>query len=161
AALNAHQYRLVLLGAFDPFTIGQIIKTHRLFAQQARGAASPADRLARGIFRWVESDTGKPHVVTNVDGISADPELLRQWLTHSAAALVFRHAAIGNEGRRVLLGPQDRDEALARAESLTDLGESLAVLVPAEGAALAKLFSARWNEAAATVRTRYDDVRPV
>ena len=97
-------------------------------------------------------------MATNVDEIAADPELLRQWLYHAAAELVFRHVALGDSGRRILLDPQDRDEALARANGLASLAEALAVLVPAEGAALAKLLSERFNGAAATIRTRYADV---
>ena len=157
AALNAHQYRLALLGSFDSVSVGQIVKAHRLFAQQARGGT----KEARGVFRVVEDDTGEgPRVVTNVDEIAADPDLLRQWIHHSKAELVFRHALLGSEGRIVLLDPDDRDEAAARASSLASLCDSLQVLAPQEGAALAGILVERWQTLASTVRTRYQTAKP-
>jgi hypothetical protein len=152
AALNRHQYRLVLFGALDAFTLSQIAKTHRLFSQQARGG-----RGARGIFRYVEEEEGgKPRMVTNVDEIASDPDVLRQWIHHTAAELVFRHTAIGVTGERLLLNSRDRDEALARTQSLATFADSLAILVPEEGAAIAKFLALRWRKMAATVHTRYE-----
>ncbi len=157
AALNRHQYRLVLLGAVDAFTLTQLVKAHRLFAQQARGNTSARDGRARGIFRVVEDETGeKPRVVTNVDEIAADPDLLRQWIHHTRAELVFRHLTQREAGEHALLDPVDRDEALARAKSLGTSCDALRLLVPEEGAALADAISPFWTALAATVRTRYD-----
>jgi tetratricopeptide (TPR) repeat protein len=160
AALNAHQYRLVLLGAVDPATIEQIIKTHRLFSQQARGNTEEPGRPSRGIFRAVEeSDGGKPRTVVNVDEIAADPEILRQWTHHTRAELIFRHVALKTAAQG-LLEPVDRSEAALRAASLEAQSQSLATLVPQEGAALAQLLSRRWHDAASRLRTRYDVSKP-
>ncbi len=157
AALNAHQYRLALLGAFDAASIRRIATTHRLFSQQARGNTSAARRFTIGVFRVVEDDDGRqPYVATDVDQIAADPDLLRQWIHHTRAELVFRHALLGSDARAVLLDPKDRDEAAARAGSLASLGGSLGVLVPQEGAALAEALGQRWGAMAASVRTRYE-----
>lgn len=155
AALNRHQYRLVLLGALDAFTLSQVAKTHRLFSQQARGG-----RGARGIFRYLEDDQGgKPRMVTNVDEIASDPDLLRQWIHHTAAELVFRHTATGVTGERLLLNSLDRDQALARTQSLATLADSLSTLVAEEGAAIAKFLTLRWSKMAVTVHTRYEGLK--
>lgn len=159
SALNRHQYRLLLLGAADRFTVEQVARGHRLFAQQAQGAglAGSAVDVERGIFRRAPSPEGsdlKP-VAVDREKIADDPELLRQWIHHSRAELLFRHFLLGDDPRRFLLLPRDRDEALARAEGLASCAESLATLVPEEGALLARLLAARCRDAATRTRTRY------
>ena len=153
AALNAHQYRLVLLGLKDQ-VIGQIIKTHRLFAQQFRGGG---ERFGRGVFRSIPLDEGGAWEAVNGEAIAADPDLLRQWFHHKRAELVFRHLAVGADGRRVLLEPADQDEAGDRVEALQALSGSLTVLAPEEGAALRDALGALWSSYARDVRTRYRD----
>jgi tetratricopeptide (TPR) repeat protein len=159
AALNAHQYRLLLLGTMDDLSLTQIVKTHRLFAQQARGGA--LERGARGgIFRMVEGESGdKPYLRMNAEDIAKDPDLLRQWIHHTRAELVFQHVKLGNDGRTALLAPADRDQAMERARSLTFLGESLSVLVPEEGAELEAIFASHWLQMAARVSTRYETAK--
>src|SRR5262249_22138768 len=98
----------------------------------------------------------KPRVVTNVDQIAADPDLLRQWIHHKRAELVFRHALAGEDGWGALLEPEDRDEALIRAESLVKLSDSLTMLAPEEGAELVKMLDQRWRNLANTVSMRYE-----
>lgn len=156
AALNTHQYRLALMGALDTPATAQIVRMHRLFAQEARGSLDSKDRLGRGIFRLVEDGDGDPRVVTNVEEIAADPDLLRQWMHHAKAELIFRHVAMGP---RTLLNPTDRDDAVVRAEALVTLGDSLRVLVPDEGQALGNLLAMRWRELAARVPTLYESLR--
>ncbi len=154
AALNAHQYRLVLLGLKEQ-VIGHIIKTHRLFAQQFRGGA---ERFGRGsVFQLIPIDDGGAREVVNGAAIASDPDILRQWFHHKRAELVFRHLAIGTDGRRVLLEPVDRDEALARVEALKSLSASLGVLTPEEGNALRDALNRHWAACALDVRTRYED----
>jgi hypothetical protein len=158
-ALNRHQYRLLLLGVADRFTVEQVARGHRLFAQQAQGAAmaGAAVDVQRGIFRRVPSREGsdlKP-VAVDREEIAADPELLRQWIHHTRAELVFRHFLLGRDPQRFLLGPRDRDESVARAEGLASCAESLSTLVPEEGALLGRLLTARWRAAAAWAHTRY------
>jgi tetratricopeptide (TPR) repeat protein len=159
SALNRHQYRLMLLGVADRFTVEQVARGHRLFAQQAQGAAlaGAAVDVQRGIFRRVPSPEGsdlKP-VAVDREEIAADPELLRQWIHHTRAELVFRHFLLGIDPQRFLLCPRDRDESVARAEGLASCAESLSTLVPEEGALLARLLTARWRDAAVLARTRY------
>ncbi|HVG19628.1 MAG TPA: hypothetical protein VNI02_11285, partial [Blastocatellia bacterium] len=159
AALNRHQYRLMLVGSVDRFTVEQIARGHRLFAQQAQGAglAGSAVDIQRGIFRRASSseDGDLKPVVVDRDEIAADPELLRQWIHHSRAELVFRHFLLGDDPYQFLLHPLDRDESTARAESLANCAESLSILVPEEGALLARMLTARWLDAAMRTRTRY------
>jgi hypothetical protein len=159
AALNRHQYRLLLLGMMDPFTVTQAARSHRLFAQQARGGGQtgPAFQFQRSIFRQVlNREPGElKRFTVNQDEIAADPDLLRQWLHHSRAELVFRHCLLGDNPHRIFLHPSDRDEATARADSLGAFAESLATLVPDEGAALAATLAARWHEDAKGIHTRY------
>jgi tetratricopeptide (TPR) repeat protein len=159
SALNRHQYRLMLLGAADRFTVEQVARGHRLFAQQAQGTAiaGAAPAVQRGIFRRVPSPEGsdiKP-IAVDADEIAADPELLRQWIHHARAELVFRHFLLGEDPQRFLLRPRERDESVARAEGLASCAESLSTLVPEEGALLARLLTARWRDAATRARTRY------
>ena len=151
ASLNAHQYRLVLLGLADP-VIGQIVKTHRLFAQQSRGGAETRER---GIFRAIEFEGGDRAEIVDGDRLATDPDLLRQWFHHKRAELVFRHLAVGADGRRRLLDPADVDEARLRADGLTGLCGSLAVLVREEGGLLAERLAGIWSAAAAAIDTRY------
>ena len=147
ADMNAHQYRLILLGTFDASTLMQIVKTHRLFASQARG----------GIFRTVKGESGeRPRLVTNGDQIAADPELLRQWIHHTRAALVLQHLALAPDAQQVLLNPEDRDQAFERATGLTFLSRSLGVLVTEEGGLLGTRLHAFWQGLAEEVPARYD-----
>lgn len=156
ADLNAHQYRLALLGSFDQAAIGQILRTHRLFAQQARGGAATADAAAPTIFKTLPGlNSERNRLIVASEEIAADPDLLRQWIHHGSAELLFRHAALSQDPWRMLLCPEDRDEALARAQGLTSLSRSLATLTPGEGEALAARLSQRFEAAASTVRTRY------
>jgi predicted Zn-dependent protease len=171
ATLNRHQYRLLLLGVMDQFTIAQVARSHRLFAQQARGSAQAGSvfQLQGGIFRQVLNDEPGQlkRLSINQDEIAADPDLLRQWLHHSRAELIFRHCLLGDNPYRLFLHPVDRDEAAARAEGLAAFAESLATLVPEEGALLAGMLVTSWQQAAETIRTHYsaeresedDDVR--
>lgn len=159
SALNRHQYRLLILGVADRFTVEQIARGHRLFAQQAQGAglAGSAVDVQRGIFRRVPSPEGsdlKP-IALDREEIRADPELLRQWIHHTRAELVFRHFLLSEDPQRFLLRPRDRDESIARVEGLASCAESLSTLVPEEGALLAGLLTARWRDAATRTRTRY------
>jgi hypothetical protein len=158
-ALNRHQYRLVLLGAADRLTLEQVARGHRLFAQQAQGAglAGSAVVAQRGIFRRLPAseDGGLRPVAVDREEIAADPELLRQWIHHGRAELVFRHLLLGADPHRFLLHPADRDESLARVESLSSFAESLSTLVPEEGELLAEALAARWRDAAGRTRTRY------
>lgn len=155
ADLNAHQYRLVLLGVSDPASIGQIVRTHRLFAQQARGAGIE-DPAVPSVFKtWAGQDGERSKLMVASEEIAADPDLLRQWIHHKSAELLFRHAALMPAPGRMLLRPQDREEAGARVQSLTALAHSLVTLVPGEGEALAARLSQRFQAAASAVRTRY------
>jgi hypothetical protein len=150
-ALNLHQYRLLLLGFAGP-VLEQTIKAHRVFAQQSRGGG---DALSGGLFRLVQPQEGPSYLRLNQDAIAGDPDLLRQWYHHKRAELAFRHLALDEEGVSTLLAPADRDEAEARAAALDALGQSLAVLVPEEGAELADALGRRWSAAADAVATRY------
>lgn len=157
ATLNRHQYRLLLLGIGDPLLLTQIIKTHRLFTQQAHGQYSPSESLQEGhIFRFVLSESeATPRVAVNQVEIDADPELLRQWIHHQSAVLLFQHVQLGGNGAQVLLRPSTRDEASERSDSLTVLGESLHILVAEEGAEVAALLEKRWKQLVAGVPVIY------
>jgi tetratricopeptide (TPR) repeat protein len=159
AALNRHQYRLMLLGALDSLTLSQTARVHRLFAQQARygGSTTPVPGTQRAIFRQAASDEQSELKRIRVDEfvISVDPELLRQWIHHSCAELVFRHCLLGADPEQLLLYPVDRDEASSRAHGLASLAESLVTLAPDEGARLVRLLVPRWKAAAETIGTRY------
>jgi len=163
ATLNRHQYRLMLMGVFDRFTVEQAARTHRLFAQQAQGGGLTGSVVnqERGIFRRaVNVEPGElQRVLVDQDEIAADPELLRQWIHHSLAELVFRHCLLGDDPDRFLLHPVDRDESVARAESLATSAESLSILVPEEGALLAGMLTKRWRYAAGRTRTHYANRR--
>ena len=156
AAHNRHQYRLALLGAFDGKYIENIILTHRLFAQQARYSPYSGIHPLSSIFRDVIGEGEKPRVTTNSAAIAADPDLLRQWIHHTGAELVFRHARLGVDGMQVFLDPRDRDEATSRLEALSELSNSLGILVPYEGVRLAEYLKDRWRVAVTVVRTRYE-----
>jgi tetratricopeptide (TPR) repeat protein len=160
ATLNQHQYRLLLLGVLDQFTITQVAMSHRLFAQQARGIGQigSGSRLYEGIFRQMLNDEPGElkRVRVNQDEIAADRDLLRQWLHHSRAELIFRHCLLGDNPYRLFLHPVDRDEAISRAEGLATSAESLVTLVPEEGTLLASALSTRWLHDAETIRTNYN-----
>ena len=151
AELNRHQYRLLLLGAREP-ALGSLIKTHRLFAQQARGGR---DRVTGGIFEVRAGAEGETWQGINSEAIAADPDLMREWMHNRRAELAFRHLAIDADGRDVLLAPRDRDEAELRSAALGRMLGSLAVLVPEEGGVLADALAQRWSSAARRVSSRY------
>jgi hypothetical protein len=73
----------------------------------------------------------------NQKRIDEDPEVLRAFLHHRRAELVWRHLALGGDPRKTLLGPTDPTTHRARTRGLAIASESLAVLVPEEGRALA------------------------
>jgi len=134
-------YRLVLLGSFNRFTLSQIIKTHRLLRSR------PAEERRRPRVRFQDGYGGKrekPRLVANIREMAADPDLLRQWIITPAPNSFFGMLP-GRSSRLALLDPDDRDEAWARIEALGVLSDSLEVLVPEEGSAIAGLFQRRWR----------------
>ncbi|MEI9988460.1 MAG: hypothetical protein WDM86_00330 [Rhizomicrobium sp.] len=148
--LNRQQYRLLLLGVTGPL-VGQIIKTHRVFAEQSFHAGT----FARGLFSEKEDEEGYRHLIFNQDIVKGDPDVLPQWFHHKRAELLFSHFALAVGAGPVLLDPADRDQASARAAALTALGQSLSVLVMEEGAELSQLFAKQWSDAAALASTHY------
>lgn len=157
--LSRHHYRLILLGTFDIFIARQAAQMHRVFAQQARIEVSPksGDSRQRCIFRtYVDRDDGdRMKWRINEDEIAADPELLRQWIYHTQAELVFAHFLIGDDADKLLLHPADRDEGHARARALCSHADALGVLVPEEGGLLATKIAERWRGMSAEIRVRY------
>src|SRR6185295_19570485 len=99
-----------------------------------------------GVFRYVEgNEPGEPGwVAVNHNEITADPDLLRQWIHHGRAELVFRHYLLGDKPYRLLLGPGDRDDAHECVEALVVFAESLVSFIPEEGMELARLLAGRW-----------------
>lgn len=158
--LNRHQYRLALLGKLSTSDAARLAKPHRLFAQQARmspqgagGIRSDAGILAEKI---VQRDVGNAKVLTiNQAKLDDDPELIRQWIHHLRAELVFAHLTLGPDPRRFLLHPDNRRMARARAESLALFATSLGVLVPDEGRMLADRIVHGWAGAADRVVSTY------
>lgn len=156
ASLNRHQYRLIFLGMLNTEAVAQAAKSHRLFAQQARGYGEKST-ASRSIFRKTISDEldKSERISVNRDEIAADPDLLRQWIYHSSAEIVFRHCLLSDNPNKFFLYPADRDEAAARCEGLTALAESLSTLVSEEGALLAERLIAHWQQLTDKVCTNY------
>ncbi len=154
--LNRHQYRLALLGKLSAADAARLAMPHRLFAQQARTGPDGS-----GIFSEPPPQ-GTPGAesaaVVNQAKLDEDPELLRQWVHHHRAELVFSHLALGPEPRRFLLHPGDRRIARARAAGLAATAASLPVLVPVEGQLLAERIAAGWAGAADRVVSAYGAV---
>lgn len=158
--LNRHHYRLALLGRFSSADALRIAKLHRLFAQQARLTRGQAARgqTSDGIFREERQggETAERTVLlVHQERIAHEPDLLRQWLVHTQAELVFRHGALGGDAFRFLLHPTDSHAARQRLDSLAALAQSLEVLVPEEGQMLAQEIVACWNEAGRGVQSQY------
>ncbi len=155
--LNRHQYRLALLGKFSPADALQLAKPHRLFAEQARfSSRSPDGRRAQDSAIFAEEKVGdETSQVVNQKRLDEDPELLRQWIHHRRAELVFSHWALGGEARRVPLYPEDPRVARARFAGLTLATRSLATLVPEEGQLLADRVVGRWSALVGRVSTSY------
>jgi hypothetical protein len=157
--LNRHQYRLALLGTLSPDAAARLAKPHRLFAQQARlSPAQGAIKSDAGVF--VEalrpSDAEKTKTLAvNQEKLDDDPDLLRQWIHHHRAELVFSHLALGPDARRFLLHPDNRKVARARVAGLAETAKSLAVLVPAEGQMLGASIVKQWTAAAERVTVTY------
>ena len=84
-------------------------------------------------------------LAVNHDRIGADPELLRQWIHHRRAELVFAHWALGHDPRRFLLDPESPPAGRTRLAALASCARSLEVLVPDEGRILAGRIIAAWN----------------
>ena len=136
--LNRHQFRLALLGKMSPADALRLAKPHRLFAQQARrNVDNPHARqpMEFGIFKETrQSNSGDSYTATVVqqDRIDADIDLLRQWLHHHRAELVFAHLALGSDPFRFLLHPENARLAKERLDGLALAAKSLATLVPQE-----------------------------
>lgn len=157
ALLNRHQYRLILLGMSGAETIAQTARSHRLFAQQARGYGEKKTTSGRSIFRQTVSDEQDQlkRISVNRDEIAADHDLLRQWIYHSNAEMIFRHCLLADNPDKFFLYPRDRDEALTRCKALTASAEALSTLVPEEGALLAGKLIIRWQQIAGKISTDY------
>jgi hypothetical protein len=151
--LDRHHYRLALLGKLDTDAARLLARPHRMFAQQAR--LTPPERGQFGVFVHSENEARGPLLEVNQSRIDRDPEQLRQWLHHRRAELVFSHLALSDRAGRGLLWPRDPDAAQSRAKGLTVTTQSLALLVPIEGEALAQSLSAHWQAMAAQVGVRY------
>lgn len=145
--LDRNQYRLALLGHLDREIAQAMAKRHRMFAQQARLSPRASEHL--GIFR---ADQRRRDALVetilrvNQAQLDADPELLRQWVHHRKAELVFSHLALGTEPDRFLLGYSDDFTAKARLEGLIALSGSLAVLAGEEGSLLAARIEHMWRD---------------
>lgn len=157
--LNRHQYRLALLGKLTADSATKLAKPHRLFAQQARFSPSQtAVKSDAGVFIETirPNDVEKSKILAvNQEKLDDDPELLRQWVHHHRAELVFSHLALGPDARRFLLHPDNRKVARARVAGLAETTKSLAVLVPAEGQMLAEWMVKGWTAAAEQVTSTY------
>jgi tetratricopeptide (TPR) repeat protein len=161
AELDRQHFRQILLGLADQTHLARVAATHRLFAQQARGNLEPERRMrgdrAGGIFRIIPNDEYNRVIVAS-DEIAADRDLLRQWIHHSQAELVFRHLALGDNPAHALINPCDRDNAVLRAEAIGSYGQSLETLVPQEGALLSAILKKRWLTIAQSAWSRYQEI---
>jgi tetratricopeptide (TPR) repeat protein len=83
-------------------------------------------------------------VQVNQEQIASDPDLLRQWIHHRRAELVFHHWALGPDPQQFLLHPPDPKAVTERLHSLTAHTVALGVLVAGEGEALAERMSRTW-----------------
>jgi hypothetical protein len=160
--LNRHQYRLALMGKISPADALRLAKPHRLFAQQARlNAEGPSGRRRKdhGVFaeevRNREGGESVTLLVLNQERVDDDPDLLRQWMHHHRAELVFSHWALGWDPRRFLLYPENTRIARARLEGLGACAKSLAVLVREEGARLAEQMVRHWGALAGRIGSSY------
>jgi tetratricopeptide (TPR) repeat protein len=160
AELNRHQYRLALLGKWSAADAARLAKPHRLFAQQARLGTQGTGALGNhpGVFAETERIEDGNRVVlfaVNQARLDEDPEVLRQWVHHLRAQMVFDHLALGPDPRRFLLHPENSRAGRARVKGLTAAADSLAVLVPAEGRALADRVVRRWAGVADRLASAY------
>ena len=94
-------------------------------------------------------------LAVNNERIEDDPELLRQYIHHRRAELVFGHWALGRDARRFLLDPESVPAARARLASLESTARSLQVLVPEEGRLLAARLAATWIAQTARIEPAY------
>jgi tetratricopeptide (TPR) repeat protein len=149
AELDRVHYVSALLGRLDPDSARRYAAPHRMFSQAGRLAGRT------GIFvREVKGAAGE-ELAVHQELIDRDPEQLRHWLHHTRAALVFEVVSLGASGDRALLAPGTPGIALARAEGLCALVQSLAVLVPEEGRRLADGLAARFRAAATGAAMHY------
>jgi len=151
--LNRHYDRLMLAGRLGVQDALVLVKMHRLFAAQARlGTVMPGARRREGGIFCVDPEgeaAGKePIVRVNQKQIASDPELLRQWIHHRRAELLFRHWALGPDPDRFLLHPPDSRTKSERLGSLTAHAAALEVLVAGEGEALAQRMTRVWGRLA-------------
>lgn len=163
AWLNRHQYRMISLGVSDREILMQTARTHRLFAQQARGYETQGLGANRTIFRQTVSDEldQTKRLSINHDEILADSELLRQWIYHSSAEIVFQHCLLLDNPQKFFLYPIDYDEAAARSEGLKNSAEALSILVPGEGAVLEDKLTRQWRKIAEKINTNYNAPKAV
>ncbi len=114
--LERHRFRLALLGRVTAADAAALARPHRLFAQQARlpteGPMAQGGRQNRGfLMEAIRANEATGAIETtlavNHERIQDDPELLRQWVYHRSAELVFAHWALGHDPRRFLLDPEN------------------------------------------------------
>lgn len=148
--LDRLQYRLALLGRFDSNIVENLLRRHRMFAQQARISHTTTGEAALhvGIFRYdmvIRNEINETILVVNQERINADPDQLRQWMFHRQAELFFSHYGLGLNPNQFLLGVTDRYTAAARLKALQQLSQSLAVLGGEEGKRLANKIISVWQ----------------
>ncbi len=162
--LDRHQFRRALLGEITAKGGDDLARSHRLFAQQARlsGAGATGSLSSGGLGFLVETTrtnqaTGAVESIlaVNNERLEDDPELLRQYIHHRRAELVFGHCALGHDARRFLLDPESVPAARARLASLESTARSLQVLVPEEGRLLAARLAATWIAQTARIEPAY------
>ena len=158
--LNRHEYRLALLGKISPSDGVRLAKSHRLFAQQARlnhqsigGIQSDSGIFAEKIVRSENEST--KYLALNHEKLAGDPDLIRQWVHHQRAELIFNHLALGFDPRRFLLNPENPRVARSRLAGLSRTAGSLAVLVPIEGKLLADRITQSWTQSIKRVASVY------
>ncbi len=158
ADVDRLHFRMALLGRTDPESAREMLKPHRMFAQQARLTPGESNKvgMALGVFREeVHEGEKEPILVVNQERLERDPEQLRQWIHHRRAEMTFAHLALGSDPNRFLLQPSDSKVAIARAEGLALAARSLTVLVPEEGQQLCERLAQHWKALATQVVTRY------
>jgi tetratricopeptide (TPR) repeat protein len=150
--LDRQHYRLALLGRLNRENALAIAKRHRMFSQQARlTPRSPDGKLSinLGIFREEQeyrNGVADAIITVNQPRIEADPELLRQWIHHRKAELVFSHLALGADPDLFLLGYTDDPSAKAKLKGLVQLARSLVVLGGEDGHLLAIQIEKMWRQ---------------
>ncbi len=162
--LERHQFRLALLGRVTAADAAALARPHRLFAQQARlptegpmaqGGGQNRCFLMEAIRANEATGAIETTLAVNHERIQDDPELLRQWVHHRRAELVFAHWALGHDPRRFLLDPDNMLVFRSRMTALVSCARSLQVLVPEEGQLLAGRFVAFWTQQAGSFHPTY------